>query len=240
MKKIIKYLVLLILLTGIAYTGFISYKGYVLYKDTMTSVNIEEVIDEIRSRENYTSIDDMPSTFIDAVVAVEDHRFLEHSGFDIIAFSRAVLRNIKESEYAAGGSTITQQLSKNLFFSFDKKMERKVAELIVAFKLEDLYEKDELLEVYVNIIYFGDGFEGVTDAAVGYYNKQPHEMSGGESVLLAGLPQAPSAYALFEHFDMAVKRSESVLDAMELYKYITKREKETLKMEIEQIKIQVN
>ncbi len=240
MKKFIITGIIVVLLIGLVIVGKISWDGYQLYKITMEDVEIETVVSEIRARENYVVIDDIPSHFLKAVIAVEDHRFMGHNGFDIISFGRAVVRNLEENEFAAGGSTITQQLSKNLFFSFEKKMERKVAELIVARQIEDLYEKNEILELYVNIIYYGDGFENLYDASMGYYNKEPQNMTDGECTLLAGLPQAPSTYALIENFDRAVVRAYEVVDAMVEHKVITENEALNLKEEIKNVKLQVN
>lgn len=240
MKKIIIIILLGLLLVVGSYTGITSYKGYQLYLETMDGVDIEDTFETYRSMDHYVTIDSLPSLYLDAVIAVEDHRFFEHSGFDIISFTKAVIKNVLASDYETGGSTITQQLSKNLYFSFDKKMERKVAELIVAKEIESLFEKEEILELYVNIIYFGDSFEGIYQASMGYFNKEPYELSDGEAVLLAGLPNAPSAYALFQHLDLAVSRSVIVLEAMVEKGYITEYQKEEIYNQIENIKIQVN
>lgn len=239
MKRIIKWGLLIVLLLGVLLVGKISYDGYQLYKETMEDVDIESVVNDVRMREHYIIINEMPTELIHAIIAVEDHRFMEHNGFDIISFARAVIRNIQENEFAAGGSTITQQLSKNLFFSFEKRMERKVAELIVAKQLEGLYSKDEILELYINIIYYGDGFENIYDAAMGYFDKHPKDLTEGECILLAGLPQAPSSYALFENMERALIRAGEVIDAMLEHGYITESEAENLRIEIKNVKLQV-
>lgn len=239
MKRLIKWLILCVLFVSILISGKITYDGYQLYKETMSNVDIEMVIDDVRSQETYVSINDMPNHLLHAIIAVEDHRFMKHDGFDIISFGRAVLRNIKENEFAAGGSTITQQLAKNLFFSFEKRLERKVAELIVAKEIEDLFSKEEILELYINIIYYGDGYENIHDAAKGYFDKMPKALTDAECTLLAGLPQAPSSYALFENFDRAVERSYEVIDAMVIHHYLTNSEAEALKKEVKNVKLQV-
>ncbi len=239
MKKFIGFLFVLILSIAIIVSANIGIKGYKLYKITMENVVIEDVIDEVRSRENYVTIDQLPSHLLEAFVAVEDHRFMSHNGFDIVSFGRAVIRNLQESEYAAGGSTITQQLSKNLFFSFEKTFERKVAELIVAKQLEDNYSKDEILELYLNIIYYGDGFENIYDASMGYFSKLPKDLNNAEATLIAGLPQAPSSYAMIENFEKAVARAYQVVDSMVEYDYLTEGQGIQLKNEIENTKLQV-
>lgn len=240
MKKIITTLLILIILVGGLFSGKIFYSGYKLYEETMADVTIESVFDGVQARENYVTIDLLPNHLLNAVIAVEDHRFMRHSGFDLMSFGRALLKNIQENEYAAGGSTITQQLAKNMFFSFDKKMERKVAELIVAKQIEALYEKNEILEIYINIIYYGDGFENIYDASMGYFGKVPSDLSKAEATLLAGLPQAPSSYALIENLDKGVERGCQVVVAMVKHGYLTESDGETLKLELKKIKLQVN
>ncbi|MBI9012181.1 MAG: transglycosylase domain-containing protein [Clostridiales bacterium] len=240
MKKIILLLLIVIVAIGSIYSGTVFYKGYKMYQETMADIDIEEVVEAVRSRENYITIDLLPSHLLNAVIAVEDHRFMTHDGFDVMSFGRAIIRNIQENEFAAGGSTITQQLSKNLFFSFEKKMERKVAELIVAKQLESLYEKDEILELYLNVIYYGDGFENIYDASMGYFRKHPKDLSNAEATLLAGLPQAPSSYALIEHFDRGVERGFQVINAMMEHGYMTTNSGEALKLELKNVKLQVD
>ena len=112
----------------------------------------------------------MPETYVQAVVAVEDHRFYEHFGLDLIAIGRALVNDIKAGRYVEGGSTITQQLAKNLYFSQEKTMNRKAAEVFLALELERNYTKDEILELYVNSIYFGDGYYNVGEASAGRYH----------------------------------------------------------------------
>lgn len=240
MKKVILLILIVMVVIGSIYGGTVFYKGYKMYLETMDDVDIEEVVEAVRSRENYVKIDQLPSHLLNALIAVEDHRFMTHDGFDVMSFGRAVIRNIQENEFAAGGSTITQQLSKNLFFSFEKKMERKVAELIVAKHLESLYEKDEILELYINVIYYGNGFENIYDASMGYFNKHPKDLTNAEATLLAGLPQAPSTYALIEHFDRGVERGLMVIDAMIDHGYMTETHGEALKLELKNVKLQAD
>jgi len=240
MKRLIKWTIIILILIGLIVSASIFYKGYQLYKETMEQVVIADVIEEVRARENYVQLADMPNHLLTAIIAVEDHRFMEHNGFDIISFGRAIIRNIREKEYAAGGSTITQQLSKNLFFSFEKTLERKVAELIVAREIEDNYSKEDILELYLNVIYYGDGFESIYNASIGYFSKEPSQLSDAEATLIAGLPQAPSAYAMIEYFDRAVNRGYQVIDAMVEHGYLTEVQGQQLKKDIENVKLQVN
>ncbi|MFR7478366.1 MAG: transglycosylase domain-containing protein [Acutalibacteraceae bacterium] len=115
---------------------------------------------------------------------------------------------------AEGGSTITQQLMKNQYFTQEKKLERKFAEIYAAWELESYCRKQEILELYVNTIYFGSGYYGIYEAAMGYYGKEPSELTDQEAVMLAGLPNAPSAYALDTNPELARQRMDQVLDSM--------------------------
>ena len=116
--------------TVMAGCGFsLAAEGYGLYKNAVQTVSLEEKVNEIRSRESFTSLEEMPETYVQAVVAVEDHRFYEHFGLDLIAIGRALVNDIKAGRYVEGGSTITQQLAKNLYFSQEKTMNRKAAEV---------------------------------------------------------------------------------------------------------------
>jgi len=236
----IKIILLSLVVLGLAFAGITGVKGYSLYKDTMDGVDLQNTFDHYRSQEGYVSLDQISPTFLDALVAVEDHRFYEHGGFDEVAFLRAVMRNLSEKSYAAGGSTITQQLSKNLFFSFEKTLERKIAELIVAKQIEDEFSKEDILELYVNIIYYGDSFEGIYDASWGYFKKDPIDLTVGESVVLAGLPQAPSLYALGEHKENGIKRAYAVIDALIERGYIQADQREQYIESVENIQVKVN
>ena len=127
-----------------------------------------------------------------------------------------------------GGSTITQQLAKNLFFTHDQKLQRKVAELFVVRELEKNYSKDEILELYVNAIYYGDGYYGINEAARGYFNTDPNQITLSQSIMLAGLPQSPENYAPSKHYERAKKRSEVVLMAMIRNNAISRNELEII------------
>ena len=179
---------------------------------------------EIRRQENFTSLEEMPETYVQAVVSVEDHRFYDHFGLDLIAIGRAVVNDIKAGRYVEGGSTITQQLAKNLYFSQEKTMSRKAAEVFLALEIEQKYTKDEILELYVNSIYFGDGYYSVGEASEGYFGKPASEMNDYECTLLAGVPNAPSKYAPSKNLALAEKRQQKVISRMEACGYITEEE----------------
>ena len=197
-----------------------------MYKNALDDCSITEKVKSIKTQESYSKIENLPKTYINAVIAVEDHRFYEHHGIDIIAINRAILHDIKNKNLNEGGSTITQQLAKNIYFTQEKKLERKIAEMFMAFKLEKGLEKDEILELYLNTSYFGRGYYNIKDASNGYFNKEPDQMNDYESTLLAGIPNAPSIYS--NNDELAHQRQNQVLDQMVKYEYITEDEKEII------------
>lgn len=223
-RRIVKWMFAFVC-TVIAGCGFaLAGEGYGLYKNAVQEESLEAKVAEIRSQENFTSLEDMPETYVQAVVSVEDHRFYDHFGLDLIAIGRAVVNDIKAGRYVEGGSTITQQLAKNLYFSQEKTMNRKAAEVFLALELEQKYTKDEILELYVNSIYFGDGYYSVGEASEGYFGKPASEMNDYECTLLAGVPNAPSKYAPSKNLALAEKRQQKVISRMEACGYITEEE----------------
>lgn len=228
MKKIILRLIILILLVCIAIAAVFGVSGYSMYKKALDEVSFEDKLSEIRGEENYTDIDDVAKMYKDAVVAVEDHRFYKHCGIDLWAIMRAVARNIKYSELLEGGSTITQQLAKNTYFTQSKKITRKVAEGFMALKYEKNLEKDEILELYINTSYFGNGYYNIKEASLGYFGKLPSELNDYEATMLAGVPNAPSVYAPTVNFKLASERQTQVLDKMVKYNYITEEKRQEI------------
>ena len=151
---------------------------------------------------------------IKAVLSVEDQRFYDHSGVDFIRVAAAVLRNLHEGRRAEGGSTITQQLARQSFLTRDKTYRRKIKEVILAANIEHQYDKKDILELYLNKVYFGDGYYGVEAASLGYFGKHASELSVPEAALLAGLIQSPSSYAPTVNPDRALARRNIVLQSM--------------------------
>lgn len=168
----------------------------------------------IEEQPNYTTIDELPQTYIDAVLSVEDKRFYDHFGVDPIAVGRAFFNDVKAGAYVEGGSTITQQLAKNQYFTQDKKIVRKVAEMFMAFKIESELDKDTIFELYVNSIFFGNGYYCVADASNGYFGKVPSEMNFDECTLLAGVPNAPTNYNPTASPELARQRQKQVIEKM--------------------------
>lgn len=218
MRKFIRGLIRLGLVIVALYVLVIGVLGYLNYKEAIEEVPLRDKVTLIKEDENYVPLTDISTIFTDAIISIEDHRFYKHGAFDPISLTRAIFINLKEKELKQGGSTITQQVAKNLYFSGKQTFVRKVAELFVAFDLERIYGKDEILELYVNIIYYGDGNYGIKEASENYFSKSPSNLSYDEATLLAGLPQAPSVYALSTNSERAKQRQQEVIEALKDYK----------------------
>lgn len=233
LRKTLLKLSALFLAALLLLTAFFGVKGYMMYRDAVSETPVAEIVNAVRSRENFTTYDELPSIYIDAVISAEDKRFEYHFGIDPLAIGRAAWTNIKALSFKEGGSTITQQIAKNLLFTQEKRFDRKFAEVFAAFALEKDYSKEELFELYVNTIYFGSGYYGIYDAAQGYFGKTPSELTDYEAVMLAGIPNAPSAYSPDNHMDLATKRMSVVLERMTDCKKITGQEAEAILREAE-------
>ena len=233
MRRLLRWILKLGLLLLLIVSGSVAWQGHRMYAGALKEMPLEEKIEEIREQPDYTPLSRLPKTYQNAVVAAEDHRFYQHPGIDVIAIGRAMKNNILAGSLREGGSTITQQLAKNLYFTQEKKFTRKAAEVFMALKLEKEYTKEEILELYVNTIYFGDGYYGIKAASEGYFGKDPSCLSDYECTMLAGLPNAPSAYALTEHAELAEQRQGAVLRQMVKYGYLSQREAEKIQEEKE-------
>ncbi len=174
-----------------------------------------------------TPLADIPKTLTQAVIATEDARFFEHPGLDYVGMLRAAWTNIRHGgKKVEGASTITQQLARSLFLSSERSYERKIRELILAYKMETVSGKEKILETYLNQIYFGQGAYGVASAAQSYFGKDIKALTLAESAFLAGLPKSPSKYSPFSAYDKGKKRQEHVLSRMEEEGFITAAERE--------------
>lgn len=226
--RILKWFFVLTMVLCICSGFAVAGKGYSMYRNALDQMSLADKVESIQNKEHYTAFEELPEVYVNAVVSVEDHRFYRHSGIDLIAIGRAVFNDIRAGRFVEGGSTITQQLAKNLYFSQEKEMTRKAAEVFMAFDLERNYSKEEILELYVNTIYFGDGYYTVADASEGYFGKAPEEMTKYESTLLAGIPNAPSRYAPTKNPVLTEKRQMQVLRRMEDCGYFSAEEAETV------------
>jgi membrane peptidoglycan carboxypeptidase len=191
----------------------------------------------------YVSFEEIPSSLQDAFVIMEDRQFYNHSGIDYKAVIRAMIINQKNNEIVQGASTITQQLARNIFLTQKVTWQRKIEEMFIAKGLEKKYSKEQILEFYLNNIYFGNGYYGVEAAARGYFNKSVGELTLSEQAFIAAIPNNPTKYNPFTNFEKTLKRRDLILD--ELYEnddinsmnyYTAKDETVTLNQkEVEQI-----
>ena len=212
--KLIKRLIIIILIIAAFLAGSVYHEARQVYKQVVADAPIEEKVAQIQSREHYTPYSQLPKTYVEAVIAAEDKRFETHKGYDLLSVGRAVWNNIKSGNLQEGGSTITQQLARNMYFEQDKKISRKLAEIFVAREIEKLYDKDEIFELYVNSIYFGSGYYNIYDASMGYFGKKPSQLSDYEATMLAGIPNAPSVYSPDVNPDLAEQRRQQVISCM--------------------------
>lgn len=176
------------------------------------------------------TVEDLPPHVVQAVLATEDRRFYEHIGFDFIGFARAMFVNVKAMSFVQGGSTITQQLAKNLFLSRERKIKRKVQELMLSFWLEYELSKDEILSAYLNRVYLGSGTYGIDAAARVYFGKSAQELSIREAATIAGLLKAPSRYSPANNPHKSAMRTKVVLQAMVNAGYIDQTEVDSYKI----------
>ena len=222
--KAIKRFFGLVFLIIFVIIGLIVWSGYSKYETALKKTPLPQAAEQIRSIDNYTPLYAVPEIYKNAVIAAEDRRFYLHNGFDIIGTARAIVVCIKTKELSEGGSTITQQLAKNMYFMNDNSPTRKLAEIFMALKIEQEYSKDEILELYMNGIYYGSGYYNIYDAAVGYFAKTPDQMNDYEATLLAGVPNAPSVYSPKVNPDLATKRQEKIIDCLVECDYISEDE----------------
>jgi len=169
---------------------------------------------------------ELPDYLKMAFVITEDKRFYEHKGVDPKGIFRALYRDVLDGSKSEGASTITQQLARNVFLSNKKTFTRKMKEVAYAIELERKYSKDQILEMYLNHIYFGSGAYGIQEAAQEYFGKDAKDLTIAEAALLAGLPKAPSKYSPRNNIDLAKERRSIVLSLMEENHIITKQEEE--------------
>ncbi len=182
--------------------------------------HVEETVNSLRSDPDWTSLQKIPDHTRKALLAIEDHDFYKHGALDITGIARAALINLKAGEVQQGGSTLTQQMVKNVFLSSEQTMARKAEEAVLATWVERKYTKDEVLEMYFNTTYFGAGAYGIRDAAKKYFGKEPAKLTLPESAMLAAMPYAPSALNPYENPAGCAKRVRLVLKEMLKYGYI--------------------
>ncbi|MGE3842466.1 MAG: penicillin-binding protein 1A [Vicinamibacterales bacterium] len=181
---------------------------------TLYDINGRVVFTIFREQRIEVPLKQVSPHLVRAVLAIEDQRFYDHGGIDVIRVAAAALANLRSGRRAQGGSTITQQLARQSFLNRDKTFRRKLKEVVLAAQIERAFSKDEILETYLNKVYFGDGFYGVEAAALGYFNRHASEVTVSQAALLAGLIQSPSSYAPTGNRPRALNRRNVVLAAM--------------------------
>lgn len=183
--------------------------------------NMEDIIDPLRENPNWVKLSKMNRDIPQALIAIEDHDFYNHGAIAMESIIRAFLVNLSAGEVVQGGSTITQQLVKNVFLSPEQTMGRKLEELMLSLMLEHQYTKDEILEMYLNTTYLGAGATGIKQASYKYFNKAPGSLSLAEAAVIAALPYAPSALNPLENPSGCRKRQQLVLKEMQRYGFIS-------------------
>jgi len=239
-KKIVLFTFLFFFICGLAGVGGVSLWMYKLSKELPATVDLVdykykmptiiydregEILAEMGDERRYpVSLEDMSKYMPMAVVSVEDSRFYDHGGVDLMGIMRAFVTNIKAGRLVEGGSTLTQQLVKNIYLTPEKKLRRKVKEAILAYRIDKNLGKDKILEIYLNQVYFGRGAYGVEAAAKNYFGKTAKELSMSESAMIAGLAKSPGRYAPHINPERALSRRNHVLYRMFETGYITEDE----------------
>ena len=229
-KRIFKYIVIFILFIIFFINGVYFYaklkpkldiknvNSFYLY------TNNNELYFQGSEKKEWTLLKDINNNLIKATINIEDKRFYEHHGVDILRVFKAFLNNIKKGKIIEGASTITQQYAKNLYLDFDKTFKRKIDELWYTIQIETHYSKDEILEGYLNTINYGHGNYGIKNASQYYFNKDPSELSLAESIILANIPKSPNNYSPVNNLELAKKKLNNTLNKFLKDKIITKEE----------------
>lgn len=229
--KILKIL-LAVLAACFMVAGWYIWGGYREYQALIAETPISTAVERYTGQDGYLEYEEIDPDFVHAVVSVEDKRFFSREGFDWIALIRALLKNFTVGKTVEGGSTISQQIAKNLYHeSSGRGVKEKISEVFIMTDLEKEYAKDDLLALYANMNYYGDGYYGLRQAAEGYYRTEPYNLSLAQAAMLAGIPNAPSVYQLSSGFELAVSRQHKVLLTMEKNGYITEAQAEEAEQE---------
>ena len=241
--QLLLLVILIVILVTIVYFGWLATRANVqtlkegLSQPTVIYDRNESVATNVATnRTGGIEIDELPKYVPGAVVAIEDERFYEHKGFDLKGIMRALFNNLFAGEITGGGSTLTQQLAKNALLSPEQTYKRKAEELFLAVKIEKVYKKDEILQMYLNQVYFGSGAWGIGNASKRYFNKPITDVTVSEAALLAGLLQSPNYLDPTKNYEVAIKRRNVVLSKMNELGMITKEQYTTAKEE----KIEIN
>lgn len=227
LKKIMKYSCFLFFFLVFIYIGLNIYAKYTTklviknFKQHLIYDTNEELVKDLS--EAWVSLDNISPNVINATIAIEDKKFYDHRGFDYLRIIKSMFINIQSGSAKQGASTITQQLAKNLYLSFDKTWERKIKEAWLTIQLEAQYDKDEILEAYLNTINYG-GIYGIEAASKYYFHKSAKDLNLAEATILVGIPKSPANYSPLINENNAKDRQKLILNAMLKQKYITEEE----------------
>lgn len=194
MKKLLFKMIIILLVIITGFCGYYGYLGYQIYQDKIQEQSLSERLNQLKSKEDYVTLDQISPIYKEAVLESEDRRFYKHGPVDYYGLARAMFINITTFSFKEGGSTITQQLAKNLCLSFKKNLSRKFAEVFIAKDLEDHYSKDEILEMYLNITYLGEGNYGIQAASQYYYHIDAIDLNKQQCDILVKTLKRPSVY----------------------------------------------
>ena len=194
MKKLLFKMIIILLVIITGFCGYYGYLGYQIYQDKIQEQSLSERVNQLKSKEDYVTLDQISPIYKEAVLESEDRRFYQHGPVDYYGLARAMFINITTFSFKEGGSTITQQLAKNLCLSFKKDLSRKFAEVFIAKDLEDHYRKDEILEMYLNITYLGEGNYGIQAASQYYYHIDAIDLNKQQCDILVKTLKRPSVY----------------------------------------------
>lgn len=194
MKKLLFKMIIILLVIITGFCGYYGYLGYQIYQDKIQEQSLSERVNQLKSKEDYVTLDQISPIYKEAVLESKDRRFYKHGPVDYYGLARAMFINITTFSFKEGGSTITQQLAKNLCLSFKKNLSRKFAEVFIAKDLEDHYSKDEILEMYLNITYLGEGNYGIQAASQYYYHIDAIDLNKQQCDILVKTLKRPSVY----------------------------------------------
>lgn len=194
MKKLLFKMIIILLVIITGFCGYYGYLGYQIYQDKIQEQSLSERVNQLKSKEDYVTLDQISPIYKEAVLESEDRRFYQHGPVDYYGLARAMFINIATFSFKEGGSTITQQLAKNLCLSFKKNLSRKFAEVFIAKDLEDHYSKDEILEMYLNITYLGEGNYGIQAASQYYYHIDAIDLNKQQCDILVKTLKRSSVY----------------------------------------------
>lgn len=194
MKKFLFKIIFLLIIAVTGFCGYYGYLGYQMYQDKIQEMPLKQRVEQLKNKEDYVTLDQISPIYQKAVLESEDRRFYKNGPVDYYGLARATFTNLTTFSFKEGGSTITQQLSKNLCLSFEKDLSRKFAEVFIARDLEKMYSKDEILEMYLNITYLGEGNYGIQAASQYYYHIDAIDLNKQQSDILVKTLKRPSVY----------------------------------------------